>query len=467
MTQTPDATLEQLYIARTPGSAGFAQEARTKMPGGISHDGWDMRPHQIYIDRADGARKWDVDGNEYVDYFGGHGSLVLGHNHPKVRAAIEAQLANSTHYGACHALGLRWAQLIIDMVPGAEKVRFTGSGTEATMMAVRIARAMTGRSKLLRFNGHFHGWNDHMTSGYNNHFDASPTVGVVAGIADELLLCDVNDEDALERMFQSHRDIAAVILEPTGSHYGRIPLCTSFLHSLRRFCEDSGTILIFDEVVTGFRVSPGGAQAVLGVTPDLTCFGKALGGGLPCGAVAGRAGLLDALDVAATSQSGTERVQHTGTFNANPLSAAAGVAALELIAGTDACARANAYGEKMRTGFRDVLAEERVHWPVYGDYSTFHVFPESTQSFEPEKAGDRIMNAAPRAEVTRRLRLGMLVHGVDMNGQIWGFTSAAHGDDELDKTVTAFAKTIRALKREGDITADIRSPASDQKEHTL
>ena len=135
------------------------------------------------------------------------------------------------------------------------------------MMAVRIARAMTGRSKLLRFNGHFHGWNDHMTSGYNNHFDASPTVGVVAGIANELLLCDVNDADALERMFDSHRDIAAVILEPTGSHYGRIPLCDSFLRSLRRFCEDSGTILIFDEVVTGFRVSPGGAQAVLGVTP--------------------------------------------------------------------------------------------------------------------------------------------------------------------------------------------------------
>ena len=451
MTGTPNATLEQLFLAQTPTSAKFAQDAGMKMPSGISHDGWDMRPHQIYVDRADGARKWDVDGNEYVDYFGGHGSLVLGHNHPKVRAAIAAQLANSTHYGACHALGLRWARLVVDMVPSAEKVRFTGSGTEATMMAVRIARAMTGRNKLLRFTGHFHGWNDHMTSGYNSHFDASPTAGVVIGIANELLLCDVNDEAALARMFESHRDIAAVILEPTGSHYGRIPLRDPFLRSLRRFCEESGTILIFDEVVTGFRVSPGGAQAVLGVTPDLTCLGKALGGGLPCGAVAGRADLMDALDVDATSRSGTERVQHTGTFNANPLSAAAGVAALELIAGTDACERANAYAEKMRNGFRGVLEEERVKWPVYGEYSTFHVFPESTTSFEPENAGDRIMDAAARADVTRKLRLGMLVHGVDMNGQIWGFTSVAHGAYELDKTLDAFAKTLYALKREGDI----------------
>ena len=451
MTYVTNAPLEQLYLAQTPTSAVLAKEARMKMPSGISHDGWEMRPHQIYVDRADGARKWDVDGNEYVDYFGGHGSLVLGHNHPKVRAAIEEQLASSTHYGACHKLGLRWAQLVIDMVPCAEKVRFTGSGTEATMMSVRIARAMTGRSKLLRFTGHFHGWNDHMTSGYNNHFDASPTAGVVAGIADELLLCDVNDEELLGRIFEDHRDIAAVILEPTGSHYGRIPLRDSFLHLLRKLCDESGTILIFDEVVTGFRVSPGGAQAVLGVTPDLTCLGKALGGGLPCGGVAGRADIMDALDVEVTARLGAERIQHTGTFNANPLSASAGVAALDLIANTDVCDRANAYGEKMRNGFRAVLQEEQVHWPVYGEYSTFHVFPENTRSFDPADAGETIMDAAPRADVTRRLRLGMLVHGVDMNGQIWGFTSGAHGEYELDKTVDAFAKTIRALKREGDI----------------
>lgn len=451
MTHAPDTTLEQLFLAQTPGSARLAKQARRMMPSGISHDAWDMRPHQIYVDRADGARKWDVDGNEYVDYFGGHGSLVLGHNHPKIRAAIEGQLARSTHYGACHALGLRWAELVVQLVPSAEKVRFTGSGGEATLMAARIARATTGRPKLLRFTGHFHGWNDHMTSGYNSHFDASPTIGVVPGVSDELLLCHVNDEETIKRVFERHSDIAGAILEPTGAHYGRIPIRETFLKLLRQLCADSGSVLIFDEVVTGFRVSPGGAQAVLGITPDLTCLGKALGGGLPCGAVAGRADLMDALDVEATHRSGVERIQHTGTFNANPLSAAAGVAALELIATSDACERANDYAEKMRHGLRAVLKEEGVRWPVYGEYSTFHVFPEITEGFDPADAGDIIMNAAPRADMMRKLRLGMLVNGVDMNGQIWGFTSAAHGASELDKTVSAFAMTIHAMKREGDI----------------
>lgn len=451
MPANPHTTLEQRFLDRTAASAKLAAQARAKMPSGISHDAWDMRPHQIYVERASGARKWDVDGNEYVDYFGGHGSLVMGHNHPAVRVAIEGQLAKSTHYGACHELGLRWAQLVVDMVPSAEKVRFTGSGTEATMMAVRIARAATGRKKLLRFTGHFHGWNDHMTSGYNNHFDASPTIGVVPGVSAELMLCDVNEDEALRGVFESHRDIAAVILEPTGAHYGRIPIRHSFLKLLRELCAESGTVLIFDEVVTGFRVSPGGAQAVLGITPDLTCLGKALGGGLPCGAVAGRADLMDALDVETASRSNTERVQHTGTFNANPLSAAAGVAALELIASQDACDRANRYAERLRSGFRTVLEEEKVGWSVYGEYSTFHIFPENLESFDPAIAGKKIMDAAPRAEVTRKLRLGMLVHGVDMNGQIWGFTSAAHGDDELEKTLSALSRTIHALKREGDL----------------
>lgn len=452
MTQMPASELEQLYLARTPNSATLAQKARAKMPSGISHDAWEMRPHQIYVERAKGSRKWDADGNEYVDYFGGHGSLVLGHNHPQVMAAIEAQLVNSTHYGACHALGVRWAELVVQMVPSAEKVRFTGTGGEATMLATRIGRAATGRQKLLRFTGHFHGWNDHMTSGYNSHFDASPTVGVVPGIASELVLCPVNDEDELKRVFETHRDIAAVILEPTGAHYGRIPVRISFLHTLRQLCTQSGTVLIFDEVVTGFRVSPGGAQAVLGVIPDLTCLGKALGGGLPCGAVAGRVDLMDSLDVESTSRSGVERIQHTGTFNANPLSAAAGVAALELIATTDACQRANDYAGKMRDGFRAVLDDEGVSWPVYGEYSTFHVFPETAENFDPADAAGRIMDTGRRAEVTRKLRLGMLVHGVDMNGQIWGFTSAAHGPADLEETIDAFAKTIYALKREGDIS---------------
>jgi len=160
------------------------------MPSGLSHDSRNFDPYPIYVDRALGPVKWDVDGNRYVDYFGGHGALILGHNHPAVIAAAHAALEKGTHFGACHELEVRWAELVTKMVPSAERVRFTSSGTEATLLALRLARAFTGRSKLVRFRGHFHGWHDHMTSGHTSHFDGTPTSGVVTGITDDVLLCD-------------------------------------------------------------------------------------------------------------------------------------------------------------------------------------------------------------------------------------------------------------------------------------
>jgi glutamate-1-semialdehyde 2,1-aminomutase len=451
----PNITLAAAYEAATPGSAALAAKARTLLPSGIAHDSRHFDPYPIYVDRALGANKWDVDGNRYVDYFGGHGALLLGHNNPRVMEAVHAQLDRGTHFGACHALEVRWAELICRMVPSAERVRFTSSGTEATLMALRLARAFTGRQKLVRVRGHFHGWHDHMTSGHVNHFDGTPTTGVVGGVADNVLLVDPNDTEGVTALFSDHKDIAAIILEPTGANFGRMPIKPQYLATLRALTRASGAMLIFDEVVTGFRVAPGGAQAALGVTPDLTTLAKILAGGLPGGAVAGRKDLLDLLDFAQTKSTGTEKINHPGTFNANPMSAAAGIATLETIATTDACARANAYGEKLRARMNEVLEDEKVSWAVHGSYSGFHVFtnPQGARitpsDFDASAFIPSMLGKVRGEGITSQVRLGLLVNGVDLNAGPSGTISATHGEEEMAITVDAFRATIRALRREG------------------
>ena len=453
----PNATLTAAYEAMTPGSAALAAKARGLLPSGLSHDSRHFDPYPLYVQRALGPVKWDVDNNKYVDYFGGHGALILGHNHPAVMAAVHAALERGTHFGACHELEVRWAELITQMVPSAERVRFTSSGTEATLIALRLARAYTGRSKLVRFRGHFHGWHDHMTSGYTNHFDGSATSGVIQGVADNVLLCDANDVDGITRIFNDHNGIAAVILEPSGANFGKMPILPSFLSLLRDLTRQAGSVLIFDEVVTGFRVSPGGLQALTGITPDLTTLAKILSGGLPGGAVVGRKDILDWLDFKVTKAAGREKIAHLGTFNANPVSAAAGIATLEILAGTDACDRANAYGTEVRERMNEVLEEEGVKWAVHGSYSGMHIYtnPEAADiapnRFDAAAFTARMLDK-PRGEgVTGQVRMGLLVNGVDMNSGPSGTISAMHGEEEMAITVDAFRATLRALKREGAI----------------
>ncbi|MBV9250314.1 MAG: aminotransferase class III-fold pyridoxal phosphate-dependent enzyme, partial [Acetobacteraceae bacterium] len=286
------------YRERTPGSAKLAQEAGELFPSGITHDARHVDPYGVYITHAQGPHKWDVDGNRYIDYFGGHGALLLGHNNPSVAEAVRNAFAEGTHFGACHPREVAWARAIQRLVPSAERIRFTSSGTEATLMAVRLARAFTGRETILRFQGHFHGWHDHMTSGYTNHFDGSPTPGVLAGVAEKSVLVPPNDVAAVRHALANY-DIAAVILEPTGSSFGQVPIGAEFVQELRHLTEQHRALLILDEVVTGFRVSRGGAQVAFGVQPDLSSFAKIVAGGLPGAAVAGRRDILELLDFAA------------------------------------------------------------------------------------------------------------------------------------------------------------------------
>lgn len=446
------------YVARTPNSAAAYAKARRVLPGGVTHDVRYMRPHPIYVERAAGALKWDADGHEYVDYQGGHGALILGHAHPEVTEKVAEQLSRGTHFGANHELETRWAELVCAMVPSAEMVRFTSSGTEATLMALRIARAATGRPLVLRFQGHFHGWHDHVAFGVTNHFDGSATTGVLDDLAENVVLVAPNDSDGLRAALdQNGARIAAAIIEPTGSIYGQIPVSRDFLAALRAETAKHGIVLIFDEVVTGFRVARGGAQEALGILPDLTALAKILAGGLPGGAVAGRRDLLERLDPEAAETRGFEKIGHQGTFNANPTSAAAGIATLEILRDTDAIERTHAYASGLRAGARQVLHEEGVPWGAYGTFTGLHLFLNprglalEPQTFEPAALGADGLRAPRNAPAAIKFRIAMRLNGVDLSAWPGGPCSAAHDASTLDRTLTALRSSVRLLREEREL----------------
>ena len=292
-------TILDRYVELHPASQRLSERAGRVFPDGVTHDMRRNSPFPLYVQRAAGSRKWDVDGHEIVDYVMGHGALLLGHNHPLVMAAVAAQAPLGTHYGASHELEIAWGELVQRLVPSAQKLRFTSSGTEATMMALRLARAYTGREKIVRLREHFHGWNDSVTGQPARRADDP---GVARAAARHPRCVDrrvpQNDAVALERTLREEAgEIAAMILEPTGAHWGTEPIDVDFVRRARELTAELGIVLIFDEVITGFRVSPGGAQQAYGITPDMTTMAKIIAGGLPGGCVAGRADIIDQIAV--------------------------------------------------------------------------------------------------------------------------------------------------------------------------
>lgn len=450
-----NSPIEAAFREKTPGSAALAREARELFPSGVTHDARHLKPYGLYVDRAVGPIKWDVDGNDYVDFYGGHGALLLGHAEPRVTAAAQAAMAQGTQFGAGQRGEIAWANAVRRLCPRTERIRFTSSGTEATLMALRLARDFTGKRKVIRFRTHFHGWHDHMASGVANHFDGSSSPGVLEGIDAGVVLLDPNDADGLRSLLSADRDIAAAIVEPTGGGTGFTPLNPSFLHLLRAETLKHGVLLILDEVVTGFRVAPGGAAEVFGIEPDLTSWAKVLAGGLPGGAVGGRRDILDGLDFEAAAARGREKIAHPGTFNANPVSAAAGAEALTIIAESDACARANDTAAALREVLTGVLVDKGLPWAVYGGFSTFHLFvrpdlPVDPTTFDPLSLPSVAMKDRPK-ELIRLLRLAMLINGVDTNPMCGGLVSATHGAEEVARTADAFAASIDMLRRAGEI----------------
>lgn len=450
---TTDSAILKAYRARTPKAEALARQAREVIPSGIVHDSRRTWPYSIYGDRAQGSHKWDVDGNEYVDYYGGHGSLILGHQHPKVIAAIQAQLGKGMHLAAANELEIEWARRIQALVPSAERVRFTSSGTEATQLAIRLARAATGRTRIVRFKSHFHGWHDQVSFGVNDHLDGSASVGVPSEVASQHSLVAPNDVAAVERLLAEKRDVAAVMMEPIGSSSGMIPTSPEVLNALRQLTTRYGALLVFDEVVTAFRVHRGGAQALYGVIPDITTMAKIVSGGMPGGAVGARKDVLDWLDFEAAAATKRERINHQGTHNAHPCSAAAGIATLDIIRDTDACERATAMAAKLRAGMNEVLEEENIPWAIYGEHSFFHLHSnplgEAIRATTFDARALTIDALKGKDErVLSKLRLAMLVNGVDLKGYRGGILSAAHTDADIAFTLDAWRKSLRALKEE-------------------
>jgi len=447
------ATILERYQQLHPRSAALHAEALRFFPNGVTHDVRHLVPFPIYVERAAGSRKWDVDGHEIIDYVMGHGALLLGHSHPEVTRAAMEQLQKGTHYGACHEMEIRWAEWVQRLVPSAQVVRFTSSGTEATMMAVRLARAFTGRERLVRFNGHFHGWNDGVV-GFSFTAGAAPqAVGVPPAILQTQVLVPQHDTEALRRALEAQNDVAAVIMEPTGASYGTVPLEPSFLSEVREVTEKAGALLILDEVITGFRVAPGGAQALFGVLPDITCLAKVLAGGLPGGAVAGRHDIVSLLGFGDDEWNLKRRIPHPGTFNANPLSAAAGVTCLSLIADGRPQAQAAGACRRLCQGMNAIMRRAEVPGCAYGFASMFHI----TMGYEVPAPEDGFLwrwegRPGPSVPGISRERLealkqGMLNRGVDLmrNG---GLVSTAHSEEDVEATLAAFEETLADMRRE-------------------
>jgi glutamate-1-semialdehyde 2,1-aminomutase len=434
-------TIHEEFRERHPKSAVLAERARRAIPGGVTHDIRHLVPFPVYVERARGTRKWDVDGHEYVDYWMGHGSLFLGHCHPTVVAAVQAQMARGTHLGASHELEVRWAELVNQLVPCAELTRFTMSGTEATHLALRLARAFTGRPKILKFAGHFHGWHDGVVSAVSPPYEVPMTAGVTGAMLDQTLVCAFNDIKAVEVSLE-RGDVAAVILEPAGGGSGTTPTIPGFLQELRALTTRHGAVLIFDEVITGFRYAPGGAQAYYGVTPDLTTLAKIVAGGLPGGAVCGKREIMSLLTFRGDPDwDRSQRVAHAGTYNANPLSAAAAVATLELVSDAALQARANKAGEELRHGLREALKRAGAPGTCYGEASIYHV------SFEG-KPGLAGFDRPRKGALYHLLRTALLNNGVDCS-QNHGWVSAVHGDEDIERTVAAYERAFRAMGAEG------------------
>ena len=445
-------TLHERFAAEFPGSRELYAQAQDLFPSGVTHDGRWLEPFPIYVSHAAGSKKVDVDGHEIVDFWAGHGALLLGHSHPAVVEAVQQQAARATHPGACHARELAWGKLVRELVPSAERLRFTSSGTEATLMALRLARMFSGKKKVVKFAGCFHGWHDLLApASAPPHETGDYTLpGVTDGVYDDVVVVPPNDLAAVEQAIDTH-DPACVFLEGNGPRWGTVPVRSPFVQELRELTRRRNVLFILDEVITGFRVAPGGYQSVCGIAPDLTTMAKVLAGGLPGGCLGGRADVMSLLEF--DNPRGI-KMKHPGTYNANPLSAAAGVAALEVIRDGDACEQANGTAVELRRRLNGLFARRGVNWVAYGDYSAVKIHPEydgprpDADDFLPWNGDWKKLDCQFDRRLSHAFRCALLLGGVDWMG--WnGNVMAAHTPADVEQAVAAFDQALGLLGAEG------------------
>jgi glutamate-1-semialdehyde 2,1-aminomutase len=434
------------YQAKTPRSRALFEEAQRVLPGGNTRTTVFIDPYPFYAVRGSGARIWDADGHERLDFNGNYTSLILGHAPPAVIAAVQEAAPRGLSFPGPSEHELRLAEALTRRVPSCAQVRFANSGTEATMFAIRGARAYTGRPKIAKFEGSYHGTHDWVQvsitpplegAGSRKRPRAVPAgAGVPDAVLKHVVVLPWNEPEAAIRLIEKHAgDLACVILEPVQGAAGVIPPADGFLPALREVTARHGIVLIFDEVIT-FRLGPGGAQTLMGVTPDLTTFGKIIGGGLPVGAFGGRAEVMAVFD----PRGGKPKVAQGGTFNANPLTMAAGLATLAALT-PEVYARLDALGERLRAGVRALVRARKVKAQVTGVGSLFclHWTPKRVVDFRSSRPLD--------PEQPLRTYIGLLNEGVLLSQRGMGAVSAAMGEAEVDRFVEALGKVVDAEDR--------------------
>ena len=423
------------------------EEAKNLMPGGVnspvrSYRSVDCNPP--FIARAEGDKIYDIDGNEYIDYVGSWGPMVVGHAHPQVVKALQEAAARGTSYGAPTVIESELAKLVQSVYPSMEMLRMVNSGTEATMSALRLARGYTGREKILKFIGCYHGHSDSLLVSAGSGmatFGVPSSPGVTKGTAADTITIPYNDEEAFKEIMEKCGDeIAAVIVEPVAGNMGCIPPKQGYLRLLRKLTEEHGTLLIFDEVMCGFRASLGGAQAAYGIVPDLTCLGKIIGGGLPVAAYGGRRDIM-----AKVSPSGP--VYQAGTLSGNPLAMTAGLETLKIITAEpeegepDYSRKLTLKTKKLLLGWQEKAREAGVTIQAHQAGSMFGIF------FSEKEVYDYADAKAADQEAFKVWFKAMLEQGIYLAPSQFEtlFMSGAHSDEDIDRTIEAAGKAFAAV----------------------
>ncbi len=433
----------QQYRARTPVSRQLQDEAARYMPGGSSRGTAYFDPYPAFVDHGEGHYVFDVDGNRYLDFMINATSLILGHAHPLVVKALQEQAARGTSFSGPTEAQVRLAKLLCQRIPSVESVRFTNSGTEGTMMAIRAAQAFTGRHKIAKFEGGYHGSHEYVSVSVRpplHKLDPSgPTAipehpGQPPGVARDVVVLPYNDLAWCQRLLREHADeLACVIMEPVASSFGYLPARPEFLKGIRDLTRELGIVLIFDEVQS-FRAAPGGAQELFGVVPDMTCLGKIIGGGMPVGAFGGRA------DIMALFDPGKGPVlAHAGTFNANPMTMVAGEATLRQLT-PEVYQRMDRLGGMLRQKLRAVFDELDVPAQVTGVASFFgiHFTREEIRDYRSVVRGDQ--------EMRKRLFTGLLNEGVLLQASCAGALTALTTEAEVDTLVDAVRRVVQRTR---------------------
>jgi len=437
------------YRLKTPFSENLFKRAKEVLPGGVSHNIHFFSPYPFFVKKAKGSKIWDVDGNEYIDLWMGHYTHILGHYPEVVIEAIERQLKEGIHWGILFEKQVEWAELIQELIPCAEMVRFCCSGTEATMYAVRVARAFTRKNIILKIAGSWHGANTDLSVGIKGPYEKEESLGLFPELQKYTKLIPFNDlPGSLEVIQQNKDDLAGVILEPVVGEGGFIPATMQYLEMLRSETDRLGALLIFDEVISGFRVALGGVQERFHIIPDLTTLGKITGGGLPVGALVGKKEILEETSPEKKVNKWERILIGGGTFSSHPLTTAAGLAMLRFLKdhAEEVYPLLEAIGKKVREGVQDSLRREGLDAIVTGIGSLFQThFPFQKEVTLNSPHSIHYFTDIEKREVEFRIR--MLTKGVHvMHGG--GSLSTAHSDEDIEKIIKATGEVAKEMKEE-------------------